>query len=191
MKTQRPIIQTLILALTVTTGVVAQPPVDSALTRKINQYSIAAGVGEFGEDWGVGVELTTRTIWANSLSLRARGNIYWLECYKVRLGQWATYRKAELSLVYHFPLLENKGRVYLRASPFALFTEKSYSNKTHVGGFAGAVGVELFGRRNACFPIAYYFSLGASRCKAMAEKLEGSPRFGEGINFNTGFRIYL
>jgi hypothetical protein len=67
--------------------------------------------------------------------------------------------------------------------------EKISSSKI-VNGVVGETGIELFLADMPGAVVTYHFAIGAGFTSASADKIENSPRYGNGLIFSNGIRFY-
>ena len=156
----------------------------------VRNYSISIYGGESGYDVAVGAELGSPPFFKQNFCVRLKGSINWLELYKAEFDRWSTYKTVGVNLVYKVQTFE-RGRAYVEAGPFFILPKKCFSAKKYVEGINAAVGSEMFLISNTSINVAYYFSVGVSLTSATAEILDSRPKYGNGLLFANGFRIYF
>ena len=157
-----------------------------------NASKISAGIsaGHFGYDPGLAIEFTTRAIFQNHLSLRVRGGVQWLEAYKAIHSQWVTYQSLSAGLVYNGRLFD-RTRFYAELGILGIIPDARFSDKTFIEGFYELNGLEITLVRKQDYTLCLYLGVGPAFIKASAEKIEGNPRYANGLYFINGFRFYF
>lgn len=156
----------------------------------INKFSGAVSGGHYGYDPAIGVELTTPSFYRNHLRFRVRANLQWLEAYKATYQHWARYYSYSAALVYHSQILD-RARFYVELGTFAIVPEATFSEKRFLQGFYEFNGLEIFLISTSHYNLAFYLGIGPMFIEAYADKLERRPRYGNGIQYSNGVRIYF
>lgn len=163
---------------------------DTSLLRRVSCFSIGIVAGVQGQDTGIGLEATSRPLLGKNLLFRVRGNLNWLESYKVQTGDDITYPSVAAAIVYQIPFAE-RVRFYIESGPFVIFPSTKFSDRTSATGLYLTSGAELFARVKPGLMLSYFFGGGFSVCDAKAEKLENQPEYGGGFIFTNGLRFYF
>jgi hypothetical protein len=153
------------------------------------RFGVGVSAGHYGVDGGVGIDITSPLVIRNHFGFRVRGNIVWLEEYKATLDHWAIYNTALVGLLYR-RRLSPRADFVTEAGAMIVFPHNKFSDKKIETGHYALIGVEhyLSHKVNA---LTHHISIGLISTNARAEKLEFSPKYGNGFAFNTGFRFYF
>ena len=155
-----------------------------------DKFAAGISAGHYGYDPGVAAEITTPSFFKGHLQLRARGTLQWLEAYKSSNNHWARYRSYSLALVYHSRLYD-RARFYVEAGTFTIVPDGSFSDRRFLQGVYEVTGLEVFVVNSAHYNIVFYVGIGPAFIEAYADRLEGTPRYGNGIHYMNGFRVYF
>jgi hypothetical protein len=157
-----------------------------------NARRLSAGVsaGHYRYDPGIAIEFTTRGIFQNHLSLRVRGSVQWLEAYQAVQSEWISYHTFSTGLVYSGKLFD-RTRFYAEFGALGIVPDARFSTERFVEGIYEFNGLEitLFTRKD--YALCLHVGVGPAFIKASAEKIEGSPSYGNGLHFINGFRLYF
>lgn len=167
----------------------AQPDTISTVSRG-GSISLGISGGDYRYDPALGLEITSPQIFINHLRIRLKANRTWLEQYKSSTGHWVTFNSYWAGLVYNTNTIE-RARVFFEGGFYILSPNKIFSSAKLHTGYYGAVGLELFVVENPKERLAYFLSGGFASIQAYADKLEGSPRYGNGLIFVNGLRYYF
>ncbi|HEY0653036.1 MAG TPA: hypothetical protein VGD65_07905 [Chryseosolibacter sp.] len=152
--------------------------------------SVGITAGHYNYDPAIGLELTSPEVFVTNLRVRGKANVTWLEQYQITDHRWPTFNSYWTGLVYNTNTLE-RGRVFFESGAYLLQPNKTFSSANLRTGFYGAIGVELFVAPNTRQRFSYFFSGGFAAINARADKLEGRPRYGQGVIFTNGFRYFF
>ncbi len=151
--------------------------------------SFGITAGHYYFDPAIGLEITSPGI-LNNFRFRVRANHNWSERYQAASGHWATFNSYWCALTYNTDPID-RTRIFLESGAYLIQPDKVFSSaRIHTGCFA-AVGVELFVAPNTTERLSYFFSGGFAAINARADKLEGRPRYGQGVIFTNGFRYFF
>ena len=171
-----------------TSGVMAQD--DQGPVAVPSRPSVGISGGHYRYDPGVGIEFTTRGIFQNHLSLRLKGSTQWLEDYKAIHHQWVSYHTFSAGLVYNGQLFD-RTRFYAELGMIGIVPNSKFSDSGLVEGLYELNGLEINLLQKKTHTICLFLGVGPSFIKAFAEKIEGRPRYGHGLYFVNGFRVYI
>ena len=146
--------------------------------------------GHYRHDPGIAIEFTTRAIFQNHLSLRLRSTKQWLEDYKAIHDQWVSYHTFSAGLVYNGQLFE-RTRFYAELGMIGIVPNSKFSDGRFVDGMYELNGVEINLFEKKEYAVCLFIGIGPSLIKAHADKIEGAPRYGNGVHFINGLRVYL
>lgn len=170
-----------------TQGTVAQTDEKPANS---NKPSFGISGGHYRYDPGVAIEFTTRGIFQNHLSLRLKGSTQWLEDYKAIHYQWVSYHTFSVGAVYNGKVFD-RTRFYAELGMIGIVPNARFSGRGLVEGLYELNGLEINLLQKKDYTICLFFGVGPSFIKAFAEKMEGRPRYGHGLHFINGLRIYI
>lgn len=177
-----------LLAFVVTFTAPAQPP--PSLFAHAQEYAVGISGGHWSWDPFVALELSSHSFAQDHLRFRLRGSLHGLEAYKASRRHWATYQVYAAGAVYQARISE-RGRFYIEAGAFGLIPNRTFSGKKLLIGYYGLTGVEVFVINRPGHNVTFYLAAGPSFIKAYAERLEGSPRYGNGLQYVGGLRYYF
>lgn len=158
----------------------------------VNASRLSAGIsaGHYKYDPGVAIEFTSRAVFQNHLSLRLRGGVQWLEAYEAIHYQWISYHTFSTGLVYNGRLFD-RTRFYAEFGILGIVPDARFSEKGFVDGFYEFNGLEITLVTRKDYTLCVYLGAGPAFIKASAEKIEGNPRYGNGLHFINGLRVYF
>lgn len=169
-------------------GAVAQTDQKSAANP--NKPALGISAGHYSYDPGVAIEFTTRGIFQNHLSLRIKGGTQWLEDYKAVHHEWVSYHTFSVGVVYNQKLFD-RTRFYAELGMIGIMPNTRFSDSGLVEGLYELNGLEIGLLQKEDYSISLFLGVGPSFAKAYAEKMEGRPRYGHGLNFVNGLRVYI
>lgn len=146
--------------------------------------------GHYRHDPGIAIEFTTRAVFQNHLSLRLRSTKQWLEDYKAIHDQWVSYHTFSVGLVYNGQLFE-RTRFYAELGMLGIVPNNKFSDGRFVDGLYELNGVEINLFEKKEYAVCLFIGIGPAFIKAHADKIEGAPRYGNGVHFINGLRVYL
>ena len=161
---------------------------DEATTA--GMHSVGISVGHYRYDPGISIEFTTRAIFQNHLSMRVRGSIQWLEAYKSAHYQWISYQTFSTGFVYN-GMISDRARYYAEIGILGIVPDRRFSDKGFVEGIYQFNGLEIFIFSSEDYVLCLHLGVGPTFINATAEKMEGRPRYGSGLHFVNGFRMYF
>ena len=166
----------------------AQP--DKETVPNASRLSAGISAGHFRYDPGIAVDFTTRAIFQHHLSLRIRGGVQWLEAYQAIHYQWVSYETFSTGFVYNGRLFD-RTRFYVEFGILGIIPDARFSNESFVEGFYEFNGLEITVLDRNDYTLCLYLGIGPAFIKASAEKIEGNPRYGNGLHFVNGVRVYF
>ena len=184
------IIRTAALLLAAFSFRLASAQTNASLPPVTNNFSVGISAGHYRYDPGVAMEFTTRAIFQHHLSLRIRGTKQWFEEYKARHSEWIAYHSLSAGLVYSGKIFD-RTRLYTEMGAMALFPDPVFSEARMEEGFYGLAGLDIAVVSGRNHTLCLFISAGPSFMKAYAEKMEGRPRYGHGLHFVNGLRVYF
>lgn len=189
MKTTRSIPALLIVA----SALLAQSALAQADQKTVehpNKPSFGISGGHYRHDPGIAVEFTSRGIFQNHLSLRLRSSTQWLEDYKAIHDQWVSYHTFSAGLVYNGQLFD-RTRFYAELGMIGIWPNSRFSESGFVEGLYQLNGIEINLLQKEDCTLSFFLGVGPSFIKAFAEKIEDRPRYGHGLHFVNGIRVYI
>lgn len=112
-----------------------------------------------------------------------------MEAHKATYHHWATYHALRVSVAYHLFATE-RARIYAELGVTSLFPGAQLSDKKYVAGFIAFHGLEVTLVEAGDGSVCLFLGAGPTFVQAYAEKLEGSPRYGNGVVLVCGVRFY-
>jgi hypothetical protein len=161
---------------------------EKELDDLVKRFSIGVAGGHYQLDPVVGMEISS-PLFATRLCFRVRTNVLWSEHYKASEDDWVTYSSLTTGVALYSNLME-RTRVYLEIGSSNTFPDKRFTTKKHIQGIYGFTGIELFLEQKKNYVLACIFSVGTGYSYAHAEKLTLNPRYGSGLMFLIGLRLY-
>lgn len=168
----------------------ASAQTDTKPTADPGKPSIGISFGHYQYDPGVAIEFTTRAVFQNHLSLRVKGSTQWLEDYKAIHNEWVSYHTLSAGLVYNGRLFD-RTRLFAELGVIGIAPNARFSDSGFIEGLYQFNGVELSLLRKEDYTICLFLGAGPAFIKAFAEKIEGRPRYGHGLHFVNGLRVYI
>lgn len=153
-------------------------------------FSFAITTGHYGLDPSLGIEVGTPTFSKERFCVRFKANLNWLEPQKAALDKWVSYHSFAISWVYNTQLYE-RTRLYVDLETFLVVPDSKFASNKNVQGLSGVAGLEFFISNHPKLNLSYYFGGGLSYARAYADKMEGKPRYANGLAFDTGIRFYF
>lgn len=163
---------------------------DARAAAETSKPAIGISGGHYRYDPGLAVEFTTRGIFQNHLSMRVKATMLWLEDYKAIHDQWIPYYSFSAGLVYNGQLFD-RARFFAELGVIGITPNPKFSDTGFVEGLYQFNGLEITLLQRKRSKTCFFFGLGPSFVNAFAEKIEGRPRYGRGLHFINGFRVYL
>ncbi len=161
-----------------------------AASSNENKLSIAFALAHYGYDPAFGFEITTRTMIGNHFALRLRGSIQMMEAYKAADDKWISYQSFGLGMVYQANIIE-RARFYAELGGFALVPDNRFTSKKFLQGIYGLAGLEIYFLKKNTYNLSFFLAGGPAFINARAEKLAGKPRYGNGLIYMNGLRLYF
>ena len=158
----------------------------------LNENKLSAGfaLAHYGYDPAFAFEGTFRPIIRNHFALRFRGNIQMMEAYKAAGDRWIAYQSFALAMVYQVDVSEIAS-FYAELGGFALLPDRRFTSRKFLRGVYQLNGLEIYFSKKQTHHIGFFLALGPSFINARAEKVEGQPRYGNGLIYMNGVRLYF
>lgn len=163
---------------------------DATPARETGKPAIGISGGHYRYDPGVAVEFTTRAIFQNHLSMRLKAGMLWLEEYKAIHDEWIPYYSFSAGLVYNGQVFD-RARFFAELGVIGMAPNPKFSDTGFVEGLYQFNGLELTLLQRKRSTTCLFFGVGPSFINAFAEKIEERPRYGRGLHFINGIRVYL
>lgn len=176
-----------ILFATMTNPVQAQ---EGAHRLPVNRFAVGISTGHYGYDPAAGIDITTSSFFRDRFSLRLHGTWHGLEAYQSSYHHWASYQSYSLGIVYHSNVIDH-ARFFLELGMFAIIPDSRFSKEKYLQGLYQFSGVEVFFINTSQYYIGFHLGIGPTLIDAHADKLERSPRYGNGIFYLSGLRLYF
>jgi hypothetical protein len=154
-----------------------------------NKFSIGISAGNLGFDSGIGIELSTPSVF-NGFCIRIKGGTSWLESYKAVYDHWRQYQSLSAAMVYNTKVAD-RAILFFELGTYLLVPDQKFSTYKNNQGVFGTTGIELVISTKPSAHTRYFFCGGLGYIKAYADKMENEPRYGNGLIFNNGFRYYF
>jgi hypothetical protein len=153
-----------------------------------NGLALGYGVGQYGKDFVVQLNVSSPFFAAQNMGIRFRGNLAFNE-HPDAAGEtvWTPYGNLSLGLVGVGGMVGESIRLYGEGGALCLLPSTQFSKEAVVPGGYGLFGFEFFMTRNA----NYYIEIGGAGSGAVADKIPGRPIYSNGLLINVGFRITL
>lgn len=166
----------------------AQTPNNDHL--QANNFAVGISTGHYGYDPAAGINITSPSFLRNHFSLRLQAGLHGSEAYKSSYRHWASYQSYSLGIEYHTNIID-KARFYMEFGMLAILPDSRFSEKRYLQGVYQFNGLEVFFLNTGRYAVGFYLGVGPTFIKAYAEKLERSPRYGNGIFYVSGLRFYF
>lgn len=144
-------------------------------------------LGQYQEDFGIGLNVTSPYFLQNSVAIRVRGNMMWHQHVLNTESTWSTYSNLSIGVIGVGGNIGNFMRVYGEGGALLLLPSNDFSTQsTEVGGY-GLFGFEFFMDPH----FNYFIEIGGAGTGATADRIPTSPIYSNGLIIQTGFRIQL
>ena len=151
------------------------------------KMSFGFQLGQYQDDFGIGLNVTTPYFLHNRVAVRVRGNLMWHEHVLNTETTWTPYSNLALGVIGVGGNIGNFMRVYGEGGAMVLVPSDDFSaQSTEFGGY-GLFGFEFFMDPH----FNYFIEIGGAGTGARADKVPTSPIYSNGLIIQTGFRIQL
>lgn len=153
-----------------------------------NSISIGVNINNFGQDFGIGINVTTPHFFNGHAAIRASENYQWLN-HLDKNGKytWTGYHMVRIGAAGINVALTNSIKLYGEGGVSLLLANNMITSKpTSIGGY-GLFGFEFLTKRH----ISYFIELGGIGSGATADKVTASPIYSNGFLASTGLRVNL
>lgn len=168
----------------------AFPQTDATPAPETSKPAIGISGGHYRYDPGVALEFTTRAIFQHHLSMRVKAGMLWLEDYKAIHDQWAPYYSFSAGVVYNGQVFD-RARFFAELGVIGITPNPKFSDSGFVEGLYQFNGLEITLLQRKRSTTCLFFGVGPAFINAFAEKIEGRPRYGRGLHYINGLRVYI
>jgi hypothetical protein len=172
-------------AVLLSTGCIAQQ-----IKPTFNQFALGISAGQYYNDPGIMVNITTPYSNNGRWAARFTGGIRWFENYLLKKNIASNYSSLQAGVVC-FITQEDRLRVYCETGFNILFPNLTFSAEKRILGVYGSLGLDFFVYEHDGLGIAYFFDGSMSLNPAKAYKLEGQSRYAYGFSPVMGFRFHF
>lgn len=151
-----------------------------------NHLGVGMQLGQFQNDFGLGLNITSPYFLHHRVAFRAKGNFVWNEHLNT-VGEttWTSYANASIGIVGIAGEIGNFARVYGEGGFLLLTPSKDFSSSGSEHGGYGLLGFEfLTGGRSY-----FFMEIGAVGTGAKADVVVGKPIYSNGLLIQTGCRF--
>lgn len=142
-------------------------------------------LGQYQDDFGIGLHLTSPYFLHNNIALRVRGNIMWNEHpgsdNKIT---WSSYSNLSFGLIGVAGRIKDFARLYSEGGIIFLYPSSNFSTANYEIGGYGLFGFEFFFDPK----MNYFIEIGGVGTGAIKDKIPGEPIYSNGLMVNVGFR---
>ena len=163
---------------------------DSLKTKsyKSNHFAIGYNINHFGNDFGIGINITSPYFSGSAVAVRASENYQWLSYVdKTGTNVWGGYHNIRIGLVGGNFILNKSIRLYGEGGATFLIGNSNFTSKSMAVGGYGLFGFEFYISKG----FSYFIELGGIGTGATADKLPSKPIYSNGFLSSVGFRINL
>jgi len=148
-------------------------------------FGIGGQVGQFQNDFGIGLNMTSPYFANEKMAVRLKGNLVWNEHLNSNSEtEWSSYSNLSLGFVQSVGEINDFVRIYGEGGAIWLFPSSEFSSKSIQFGGYGLFGFEFFFDKH----LNYFFEAGGVGTGAKADKIAGSPIYSNGFLINVGIR---
>ena len=155
---------------------------------RFNNFSFGFSAGHYRSDLGLMVSITIPS--SAKLAARFSGGVRWSENYFVEKGEHAPYTSLQAGMVWPITIQE-RVRLYSETGLNILFPHHAFSTKKSTPGAYGTIGLDFSIFSGTHYGIIYFFESGITLNSAKAERLDGQPKYSNGVTTLTGFRFLI
>lgn len=155
-----------------------------------NRFAAGISAGHYGYDPAIGIDVTTSSFFRNHFSLRLHGTLHGLEAYQSSYHHWASYQSYSVGMVYHTNIIDH-ARFFVELGMLAIIPDSRFSKEKYLQGVYQFNGVEVFFVNTNQLCVGFHLGIGPTLIEAYADKLERSPRYGNGLYYLSGLRFYF
>jgi hypothetical protein len=153
-----------------------------------NGTTLGFQLGQFQNDFGFGLNVTSPFFAKGGMAVRVRGNLmYNQHVTPASETTWAPYGNISAGVVVRGGEIGNFMRLYGEGGLLAILPSSDFSSQgVSLGGYGG-FGFEFFMTKF----FNYYIEIGGVGTGATADKLPGKPIFSNGLLVQVGFRYTI
>ena len=181
----------LAISLSFINNVKAQSPrADSLKTKSYqsNHFAVGMNINHFGNDFGIGLNVTSPYFSGGAVAIRASENYQWFSYIdKTGTNVWAGYHNIRVGVLGGNFMLNKSIRLYGEGGVTFLIGNSSFTSQSMVVGGYGLFGFEFFISKG----FSYFIEMGGIGTGASADKIAGKPIYSNGFLSSVGFRINL
>ncbi len=161
---------------------------DQKVADKRNRLGLGFSINNFGNDFGLGLNVTSPTFFGGHMAVKASGNYQWLDHIDNK-GEhtWSGYTLLRAGLSGVNMSLNDAINLYGEGGLVLALTDNTLSTESSSIGGYGLFGFEFFMPCN----MSYFIELGGMGIGAKADKVPTSPLIANGFLASVGFRVRL
>ncbi len=162
--------------------------VANAQNTNINKgFGVGYQLGQYYNDFGIGINLTSPCFAKDNFAFRLRGNYMFHEHVKNDETVWTPYFNASFGVVGFAGTAGDFIRLYGEGGILCLLPSDEFSSDNFVMGGYGLLGFEFFFIKQ----MNYFIEAGGVGTGAKADKLPNKPIYSNGFMIGTGLRMYF
>lgn len=165
--------------------------INAQTTENANTLSYGFQLGQYQNDFGLGLNLTSPYFAKNTIAFRIRGNILWNEHIllenTVNNTVWSPYLNTSLGVVGTSSRIGDYIRIYGEGGIVVLFPSSEFSSEDSEFGGYGIFGFEFFASKDNNF--CYFLEVGGVGTGAIANRIINNPIYSNGLLINVGLRF--
>jgi hypothetical protein len=159
----------------------------TAQNEPSRKLSFGFNLGQYQQDFGLGLNLTSPYFLQDRMAVRLRANLMFHEHIENFETTWTPYTNFTLGLIGVGGTIGNFARLYGEGGAILLLPNEAFSSASAEFGGYGLFGFEFFMNPH----INYFIELGGVGTGAEADQILFDPLYSNGFLIQTGFRIYL
>lgn len=152
-----------------------------------SKLSFGFQLNQYQQNFGFGLNVTSPYFYSKKMAIRLRGNLMWNEYVKDSKTTWSPYSNLSLGFVGVAGEISNFLRLYGEGGTIVLLPSTDFSKQKFIMGGYGLFGFEFFmnSQNN------YFIEIGGVGTGAVADKIDNSPIYSNGLLINVGFRHHF
>ncbi len=150
-----------------------------------SNFSAGFQLNEYGDDFGLGINLTSPFFANERAAFRVKGNYMFFEHVEDGETIWTPYTTISLGSIGVAGTIADFVRLYGEGGALLIFPAEEFSSEDIVSGGYGLFGFEFFMNENG----NYFIEIGGVGADAKADKLPASPLYSTGMLISAGYRI--
>ena len=156
-------------------------------TRLNSGVGLGFQVGQYQNDFGIGLQLISPYLANDRIGLRLKANVFYHQGVIDGTSEWVPYGNLSLGLIGVGGYVHQKIRLYGEGGLLLIFpSDKLSSVDLLIGGY-GHFGFEFFFSNSG----NYFIELGSVGTGARADRLATTPIYSNGMAINVGLRFFL